>query len=201
MVSPAQFCHVVFRTHHFEEMVDWYLNALEAKASHRNDKYCFMTYDQEHHRVAIINLGPAPEGSDGRVPKGGPGVAHVAYAWNNIDELIHTYKRLKAKGILPVRPIRHGITLSMYYDDPDGNNLEFQIDVLDAELANEYMATPAFAANPPGELFDPEELVARYESGEPFDDLIFRSDQPEAKGTRYRRGGKESLPVRSMALA
>ncbi len=201
MVSPSNFCHVVFRTHNFEPMVEWYLNALEAKASHRNDHYCFMTYDEEHHRVAIVNLGDAPEDSDGKVPKGGPGVAHVAYAWNNIDELIHIYNRLRAKGILPVRPIRHGITLSMYYDDPDGNNLEFQVNVLDAALANEYMATPAFAANPPGEMFDPEELVARYEPGEPCDDLIFRSDQPEANGKRFRRGGTESLPVRSMAMA
>ena len=127
------------------------------------------------------------------------GVAYVAFAWRNLDELIDTYQRLKRQGILPVRPIRHGLTLSMYYDDPDGNNLEFQIDTLDDRLANEFMASKVFTANPIGELFDPEALVARYEAGKPLDDLIFRSDQPEASRNRFVRGGAETLPLRKSA--
>ena len=83
-------------------------------------------------------------------------------------------------GVTPYRPIRHGLTLSMYYRDPDGNQLEFQVDAMDAKLANDFMAGEAFAKNPIGESFDPEALLARYESGKPVDDLIFRSDQAEA---------------------
>jgi hypothetical protein len=41
------------------------------------------------------------------------------------------------------------------------------------------MAGPAFAKNPIGEKFDPDELVRRYETGLAVDDLIFRSDQPQ----------------------
>jgi hypothetical protein len=44
-----------------------------------------------------------------------------------------------------------------------------------------------FTANPIGEPFDPEEPVARFESGEPVDDLIFRSDQPESAGASFTR--------------
>jgi hypothetical protein len=40
------------------------------------------------------------------------------------------------------------------------------------------MATDAFAANPLGEPFDPEELCRRLDAGEPIEDLVLRSDQP-----------------------
>jgi hypothetical protein len=51
----------------------------------------------------------------------------------------------------PYRPIRHGPTLSLYYRDPDGNQLEFQIDLLAPEAANDFLRGEAFKANPIGE--------------------------------------------------
>jgi hypothetical protein len=65
----------------------------------------------------------------------------------------------------------------MYYADPDGNLMEFQIDVLEPEAANEFMGGPAFEANPIGEKFDPDELAARFDAGEPVEEIVFRSDQ------------------------
>ena len=63
---------------------------------------------------------------------------------------------------MPYWPIRHGPTLSLYYKDPDGNRLEFQVDCFaTAEEANAYMRGDSFAANPIGVEFDPEELVAQ----------------------------------------
>ena len=109
-------------------------------------------------------------------------VHHVAYTWRDLGELLHTYKRLISYGALPVRPIRHGLTLSLYYQNPDANMMEFQIDLTDLQTASAFMVNPTFAANPFGELFAPDELVARYETGKPVDDLIFRSDQPESAG-------------------
>ena len=105
------------------------------------------------------------------------GVNHVAYTWQGLDEFVSLYKRLKASGIVPVRPIRHGMTLSMYYADPDGNLMEFQIDMLQPGAATDFMAGSAFDANPVGETFDPDELVTRYEAGHSIDDIIFRTDQ------------------------
>ena len=63
--------------------------------------------------------------------------------------------------------------------------MEFQIDLMDLKTASDFMGSRTFAANPIGEPFDPEELVARYESGKPVDDLIFRSDQPESAGASF----------------
>jgi hypothetical protein len=36
----------------------------------------------------------------------------------------------------------------LYYQDPDGNRMEFQVDCGTVEEANAYMQTDAFAANP-----------------------------------------------------
>lgn len=71
--------------------------------------------------------------------------------------------------------------------------MEFQIDLMEPQAANEFMASAAFAANPLGERFDPDELVARFEAGEPVDSLIFRSDQAESQGARYVRNGSGAL--------
>jgi hypothetical protein len=91
--------------------------------------------------------------------------------------MVALYERLKAAGITPVRPIRHGLTLSLYYADPDGNLMEFQIDVLDPDAANEFMAGPAFATNPVGEPFDPDDLATRWRTGADVTDIVLRSDQ------------------------
>lgn len=184
MVAPSRFCHIVYKTSRFEEMVDWYLRVFEARIQARTDDVVFLTYDDEHHRFAIKKVD-APAGE---APLSDSRVAHVAYAWDDLDGLLGTYKRLRDHGVLPVRPTRHGVTLSLYYQDPDGNGLEFQMDLLDIEAANEYMLSDEFIRNPSGDRFDPDELLARYEGGGPVDDLIFRPEQPERMGSRYVRG-------------
>jgi hypothetical protein len=68
------------------------------------------------------------------------------------------------------------MTLSLYYADPDGNLMELQVDLLDADRANEFMAGPAFDANPVGEPFDPEELAAHWNAGQDVTDIVLRSD-------------------------
>jgi hypothetical protein len=74
--------------------------------------------------------------------------------------------------VLPYWRIHHGITLSLYYRDPDGNRMEFQVDSCSVEDANAYMRTDAFAANPAGVEIDPQILLAQYRSGVPEQQLL-----------------------------
>ena len=184
MTAPSKFSHIVYRTHRYGEMIDWYTRVLEAHVRYRDERFAFLSYDDEHHRVAFVNLGPLPPHSS-KPSTTVPGVNHVAYTWRTLDELLDTYQRLANLGIRPVSPVRHGMTLSLYYADPDGNDLEFQIDLLDARAANEFMRGPVFARNPSGESFDPDALIARYESGKPVDDLVFIEGQPEFTGSAF----------------
>ena len=183
MAPPSKFAHVVFNTHRYAEMIAWDQRVFEARVQQRGERLAFLTYDDEHHRFAFVNLGPAPADLPARAANQ-VGVNHLAYTWKDLGELVDLYKRLKADGILPYRPIRHGPTLSLYYRDPDGNQLEFQIDLLEPEAANAFLRGDAFKANPIGEPFDPDALVARVEAGASTRELVFRSDQiPAAPAT------------------
>ena len=79
------------------------------------------------------------------------GVDHVAYTYASLNDLLENYAQLKAHGITPYWCIHHGFTVSMYYADPDGNQMEFQVDSYGSiEEANAFMGGPHFAANPIG---------------------------------------------------
>jgi hypothetical protein len=78
-----------------------------------------------------------------------------------------TYRQRKARGIQPVWCVNHGPTTSIYYRDPDGNQIETQVDNFDTiDEANTFMASKEFAENPIGTDFDPEELIGKIRAGE-----------------------------------
>lgn len=172
MVKPVKFAHVVYMTRRFDEMIAWYRDVFEATIVSQNLALAFMTYDAEHHRFAFANLDILKPGIDDKDDRGDIGVNHVAYTYANAGDLMETYKRLKAANITPYWPVHHGTTLSLYYKDPDGNRLEFQVDHGTVEEATALMSTAEFAANPVGVDYDPEVLLAQYEAGASNDELM-----------------------------
>ena len=146
-VAPVLFAHFVLRSSNMQPMVDWYSAVLNMHVVERNDYICFLTYDEEHHRLGIVNIAGlhAPDAKSW-------GLAHVAYTFRNIGELLGTWRRLKKMGIEPYRPIHHGPTFH----------------------------TDAFRKNPIGVAFDPDELARAYEAGVPEADLLRQPDGPAA---------------------
>ena len=167
MAKPSKFAHVVYSTRRYEEMIDWYQRVFEATVVYKNPVFAFLTYDDEHHRFAFANLSILVPDSVPSEKRDKAGVNHVAYTYSNLSELLETYERLKQMGVTPYWRIHHGITLSLYYQDPDGNRMEFQVDCGSVEQANAYMHSDAFAANPAGVEIDPDSLLAQYRSGVP----------------------------------
>lgn len=175
-IRPKTFAHIVYRTYRFDEMLDWYVKVFAGKVQYQSPVIAFVTYDEEHHRVALLNLGIVKGESDARVPRGQPGVDHVAYGYRSLTELLDKYLELKAKGVLPYWCVHHGITVSLYYADPDGNQMEFQADSFSSnDDANAFMHGPHFAVNPIGVEFDPEAMLARLHAGESEVSLLPRS--------------------------
>jgi len=171
-VRPATFAHAVLRTGQYDAVVEHWQTLLNAELVYHNELLCFMTFDQEHHRLAIINQPGLISNPDTHT-----GLDHLAYTYHGIDDLMATYQRLKQLGILPFWCINHGPTLSLYYKDPDGNKAELQIDIFNtAEAVNEFLSSGAFAANPIGIQFDPETLFEAYRSGTPLTELTQRRD-------------------------
>jgi catechol-2,3-dioxygenase len=178
MVKPVKFAHVVYMTRRFEEMIAWYRNVFEAEVVYENPALAFLTYDDEHHRFAFANLDvlkPAGKSPDDR---GEIGVNHVAYTYATAGDLLDTYARLKHAGIEPYWPVHHGTTMSLYYADPDGNRMEFQVDVGTVQEATALMRTAAFQANPVGVMYDPDALLARCQAGEAEESLLAKPPGP-----------------------
>jgi catechol 2,3-dioxygenase-like lactoylglutathione lyase family enzyme len=173
MATPSKLAHVVYMTRRFDEMISWYKTVFEARVQYENPAFAFLTYDDEHHRFAFANMSALdPAGEPGEIPSG-VGVNHVGYTFANVGELLETYARLKEVGITPYWRVHHGVTLSVYYRDPDGNRMEFQVDCCaNAQEAHEFMHSDAFAANPIGVEIDPDVLLAQYRSGVPASQLL-----------------------------
>lgn len=179
MAKPSKFAHVVYMTRRFDEMIDWYKAVFEAKVQYQNPALAFLTYDDEHHRFAFANMDTLnPSGVASELPHG-VGVNHVGYTYANLGDLLETYARLKGLGITPYWRVHHGLTLSMYYRDPDGNRMEFQVDCYaNAEDAHAFMHSDTFAANPIGVEVDFETLLAQYRDGVPAETLLACPEGP-----------------------
>jgi catechol 2,3-dioxygenase-like lactoylglutathione lyase family enzyme len=160
-VAPSKMAHVVLRTNQYDEMVAWWKTFLEAEPLHANPFMTFLTFDEEHHRLAIArgaNLAAKVTSS--------VGVDHFAFAYASLSDLLSTYVRLAEQGVRPSTSIHHGISLSFYYLDPDRNEVELQVDAFPSvEATNAFLADGPFARNPIGVLFDPEAMVKRWREG------------------------------------
>jgi len=80
-----------------------------------------------HHDFAIMEV--SGEGSS-HAPTA-VGLHHVAFKiGDSLDELREAKVMLEGAGVV-VTPIDHEVTKSLYFDDPDGNNLEVYVDASD----------------------------------------------------------------------
>jgi catechol 2,3-dioxygenase-like lactoylglutathione lyase family enzyme len=168
-IAPAKLSHIVLRTSpaNVAPMAGWYRDVLEAEVMFGNSVIQFLTYDEEHHRIAVVGLPGI-----GERPPNTVGVHHIAFTYASLSDLIHTYERLAQAGIEPSICLHHGPTLSMYFLDPDRNQVELQIDVFETlDEANDYLESEPFQRNPIGVMFDPAELARRFHAGVPSDEL------------------------------
>jgi catechol-2,3-dioxygenase len=177
MTAPTRLAHIVFRTNALAAMRDWYCSVLDAHVVFASDRIAFLTYDEEHHRVALI----ATESFAPRAPSPAVGFYHAAFTYDRLEDLLETYDRLAGQAIKPWRTINHGPTVSFYYADPDGNDVELQVDrFADALDAQAWMMGEAFSNNPIGIEIDPEDLRRRLAAGEPVATIMRRPDEVEA---------------------
>ncbi|HWF00200.1 MAG TPA: VOC family protein [Caulobacteraceae bacterium] len=81
-----------------------------------------------HHDFAVMQVS----GEGGRPAETSPGLAHVAFKiGDSLDQLREAKASFDAAGV-ETRPIDHEVTKSLYFHDPDGNEIEVYVDVTDA---------------------------------------------------------------------
>lgn len=157
--------HYGLRALDLAAMTDWYVKFLDARIEHHMGFGVFMTFDDEHHRLVIFTTDDTVEKDPNAA-----GVEHVALGLPDFASLADNYERLKVYGITPSLPVNHGFTTSLYYDDPEGNQIEFSVDNfatknecrawMKTERMAQLMVPPNF-----GDVFDPEEMLRMVRSG------------------------------------
>ena len=96
VLSPSKMAHVVLKTNKFEHMKRFYVNFLGGHIVHQNDYLAFITYDDEHHRIAIVNIpGTTDKDHDSC------GLVHIAFTFDTLKDLCTAYKQRKEFDIKP----------------------------------------------------------------------------------------------------
>jgi catechol 2,3-dioxygenase len=162
--------HVTIKTSRLDQMIAWYTLVIGADIQFRDDTACWMTNDAANHRVAFLAVPGLGDDAD-KVRHNG--MHHCAFEYDGFADLMASYDRMRNAGIEPAFCLDHGLTMSLYYKDPEGNYVELQSDNFsDWKQSSEWMRTsPDFAANPIGTFFDPARVYDDFQSGMDFKKL------------------------------
>jgi catechol-2,3-dioxygenase len=168
------FHHFNLKTTRLQELIDWYGTVVGAEVTFQDDFGAWLTNDDANHRIALLAF---PGFADDPDKETHTGLHHSAFEYGRFEELNASYLRLRDAGIEPDMCIDHGMTLSYYYQDPDGNRVELQIDAFgDWTASREWMRTsPEFRANPIGVFVDPALVAEQAAAGEPFTEIHRRA--------------------------
>ena len=169
MIKPSLH-HVTFKTSRLDEMIDWYGLVVGTQVQFRDAVAAWTTNDTANHRIAFLAV---PGLGDDAEKTAHNGMHHCAFEYDSFDDLMSSYDRLRKAGVEPAFSLDHGLTISIYYRDPEGNFVELQSDSFsDWKLSGEFMRTsPVFAANPIGVFFDPSLVHEAHSSGMDFKTL------------------------------
>ncbi|MGA9600974.1 MAG: VOC family protein [Methylocystis sp.] len=164
--------HYALAATNLDATIDWYRKVLGMSVNYRStmppgapfSAAAFASNDEVHHRVVFFEM----PGFSGDSDKAGRGrMQHVAYEYQTLDDLLGAYVRLKGLGIVPVMALDEGMQIAFYYEDPDRNSVELNVNVYGNDwTATEFMKV-ASASNerPPRTFVDPEKLVEARKAG------------------------------------
>ena len=122
MVKPRQLGHVVLRVRDVERSERFYTQVLDLNVTAKvPDRMVFLSAsDEASHELALMSIGPdAPGPEQNRV-----GLYHFAWQMDSFDSLKRLYSELKNQGVDVAGIGDHGISIGIYFFDPDGNEIE-----------------------------------------------------------------------------
>jgi len=117
--------HVAIRVRDIEAARAWYQDVLGMTVEDEfPGRALFVRFGPYyHHDLAIFQAdsqAPLPDAN-------AVGLAHIALLVDSLEGVRQWYRHLKAKGV-EVRASDHGVTRSIYFNDPDGNPFEIYCD-------------------------------------------------------------------------
>lgn len=196
---PAYVAHWVVKTARAREMIEWYGHVFDARVVHEDKQIAFLSWDEESHRLALVKV-PRPVRFVfplAKLRRKVYGVDHIAFTFGSLTGLLTNWEHLREIGIEPVWAINHGPTTSLYYEDPDGHRLEFQVENFPtAQETAGFFGTQQFADNPIGVNIEPGYLLEQLRRGVPESDLL-----EQHAGTRpgtTQKAGRKAINFRTL---
>lgn len=119
--TPKYLGHVNVNVRNAERSRKWYEEVL---GLHTYDfvpgRAAFMAANREEsHEIALTEVGEKAAG----LQSGQVGLGHMAWKMGSLDDLKELHQRLLDLGI-DITPADHGVSLGIYFKDPDGNGIE-----------------------------------------------------------------------------
>lgn len=132
MIKVERIAHVVIKVRSLEKSVDFYTRILGLKVMGEiPPAVVFLSTGRDHHELGLAELGPdAPDGEFYRI-----GMEHFSFRLRNEDDLREAYDILLRENVKIAYTVNHGVTKSVYFFDPDGNELEVYADNSPEEVA------------------------------------------------------------------
>lgn len=122
MVKPKRLGHLVLRVRDLARSEQFYTDVLDLGVTARvGDAMVFLSAaGNSSHELALMAIGDeSPGPQPDRV-----GLYHFAWEMGSFDDLQKIYQELRAKKVDIVGKGDHGISLGVYFLDPDGNEIE-----------------------------------------------------------------------------
>ncbi|WP_337180110.1 VOC family protein [Sphingopyxis granuli] len=146
---------------------EWYRQLTGGEIVHDNGVAVFFALDEDHHRFVLWS----DSGAEPRA-KASLGVDHIAFRCADLAALAERCAGLDRSGIRPETAINQGFCCSLFYRDPDGNEVELTADnfedAADCRTAlSAALADGALASSCSGMPFDPLEFIELWQTGAP----------------------------------
>jgi catechol 2,3-dioxygenase len=111
--------HVRLTVHDLQQAIDFYRRFIQLElVERRGDEYAFLSRGGDHHTVALFTGGRRAPRSAVR-----PSADHMAFEVQGRRAFARAFAALTGAGV-PVTTLDNGISWSIYFQDPDGHNLE-----------------------------------------------------------------------------
>ena len=131
--ARLRFSHLGVSVMDIDLMEDFYSSVLGFTVTDRGAssglKIVFMSRDPDEHHQVVLATG-RPEGMPANTVNlaFGPSINQISFRVDGLSELRILDAALRDYGIRTVTPVNHGIAWSLYFPDPEGNNIECFVD-------------------------------------------------------------------------
>ena len=144
--------HVVLRVTDVDAAEAFYRDALGMETVRRSEGAAFMSFGTQHHDIGLFSV-------NGEHTRGNVGLGHVALVVDGgMPELQELHQRLLDNGVEIASLTDHGMTKSVYFNDPDGNRLEIYVDLMEPLDGKRFLAERVGGGN---DRFTFEKAAAR----------------------------------------